>query len=132
MEVKDLKQLSPLGLAYIGDSIYEIMVRTRIIERGNMPVKNLHRTTVSYVCAAAQSKAFDIIEPILTEEELSFYKRGRNANGNHVPKSSNPVEYRRATGVEALFGYLYLNENLERINELFDMIYENINIEEAQ
>lgn len=128
MEDRDVKQLSPLGLAYIGDSIYEIKVRTRIIERGNMPVNALHKTTVSYVCAAAQSKAFEIIEPLLTEEEIAVYKRGRNANGNHVPKSSNPVEYRRATGVEALFGYLYLNNNTERINELFEVIYENINL----
>lgn len=89
-----------------------------------MPVGKLHVNTVKRVCAAYQSKAFDAISPVLTEEEMSILKRGRNATGNTVPKSSNPVEYRRATAVECLFGYLYLKGEKERIQELFDIIWD--------
>ncbi|MEG0570184.1 MAG: ribonuclease III domain-containing protein [Oscillospiraceae bacterium] len=117
------KQYSPLGLAYIGDSIYEIMVRQKVIARGNMPVQKLHTKTIEYVCAKAQSQAIEIILPILNEDEIAIYKRGRNANANHTPKNGNPQEYRRATGLEALFGYLYLSEQTTRISELFELIY---------
>jgi len=93
-----------------------------------MPVGKLHINTVKRVCAGYQSKAFDAISPVLTEEEMSILKRGRNATGNTVPKSSNPVEYRRATAVECLFGYLYLKGEKERIQELFDIIWNNTEI----
>lgn len=122
---QEIKLLSPLGLAYIGDGIYELMVRKRMISKGNMPVQKLHRLTVSFVCAAAQAKAFDILEPILSEEEIAVFKRGRNANGNHIPKNGNPADYRRATGFEAMFGYLYLLERGERLECFVNMIFEN-------
>ena len=97
---QEIKLMSPLGLAYIGDCIYELMTRERIVSRGNMPVSKLHRETVSIVCAAAQSAAVDTILAQLSEEELAVYKRGRNANGSHVPKNADPAQYRRATGLE--------------------------------
>lgn len=121
---QEIKQLSPLGLAYIGDGIYELMTRERIVSRGNMPVAKLHFETVSIVRAAAQSDAVAVIIDDLSEEELAVYKRGRNANGSHVPRNADPGQYRRATGLEALFGYLYLNERHERIEELYERIYE--------
>lgn len=91
----------------------------------NMPVKKLHADTVERVRAAYQSRAAEVILPLLTEEEEAVFKRGRNAVGNTVPKSSSPVEYRRATAFEALFGYLQLTENFERMVELFDIIWYN-------
>lgn len=125
-ELLQIKMLSPLNLAYIGDCIFELMVRERSIKKGNMPVNKLHKMTVSYVCASAQSKGYEIIKDMLTPEEEAIYKRGRNANGSHVPKNANPQDYRRATGLEALFGYLYLTKQKNRTLELFDKIYQAI------
>ncbi len=122
--LKEVNQYSALGLAYIGDSVYELMVRERIIAQGNMPVNRLHKKTVSYVCASAQSKAVELILDVLTEQEQAIYKRGRNANGNTIPKNANPQDYRRATGLEALFGFLYLTNQPERTLELFNKIFE--------
>lgn len=124
--IQSVKMLSSLGLAYIGDCIFELMVRERMIAKGNMPVNRLHRMTVSYVCASAQSKAFGIIESSLNTDETAIYKRGRNANGNHIPKNANPADYRRATGLEALFGYLHLSGQNERVTELFNCIFDSI------
>lgn len=118
------KLYSPLVLAYIGDAVFEIMVREKLVLRANMPVNRLHKMTVGHVCASAQSAAMEILLEQLSEEETEIYKRGRNANGNHVPKNANPQEYRRATGLEALFGYLYLKGSVERIRELFALIWE--------
>ncbi len=121
----DVNQYSPLTLAFLGDAVYERLVRERLVLTANMPVKKLHADTVERVRAAYQSRAADVILPLLTEEEEAVFKRGRNAVGNTVPKSSNPVEYRRATAFEALFGYLQLTENFERMVELFDVIWYN-------
>lgn len=120
------KMYSPLVLAYLGDVVYELLVREKMVQRANMPVNKLHKSTVEYVCASAQSRGFELIQEMLTEEELAVYKRGRNANGNHVPKNANAQEYRRATGVEALFGYLYLMKREDRIQELFSVIWEKL------
>lgn len=117
------KLYSPLVLAYMGDAVLEIMVRERLVKRANMPVNKLHRMTVDRVCAKAQSAAVELLMDCLTEEEAAVYKRGRNANGNHVPKNADPQEYRRATGMEALFGYLYLMGDIPRIEELFALIW---------
>ncbi|MGI5960196.1 MAG: Mini-ribonuclease 3 [Massiliimalia sp.] len=117
---------SPLVLAYMGDVVYEMLVREKMVLRANMPVNKLHKATVSWVRASAQSQGIALIEPMLTEEELAVYKRGRNASGNHVPKNADAQEYRRATGFEALFGYLYLNGQVDRIRELFTVIWENM------
>lgn len=119
------KQLSPLTLAFLGDAVFELLVRERFVQSGNAPVKNLHKKAVSVVCATAQSNAVALLEPTLTEEETEIYKRGRNANGHHVPKNADPVKYRRATGLEALFGYLHLCGRQERILELFNLIWEH-------
>ncbi len=116
------KQLSPLNLAFIGDCIYEILVRENLVANANRPVNDLHRESVKYVSAKAQTLAFDKIKDMLSEEETAVYKRGRNAKVGHNPKSATQGEYHIATGVEALFGYLYLNEETDRIKELFKII----------
>lgn len=117
------KQLNPLSLAFIGDSVYEIMVREYIIRgHGSLSANKLHRLAVKMVCASAQSAVYIAFEPILSEDELSILKRGRNANSTTSPKNSNLVDYRRATGVEALFGYLHLSGRFDRLKELFDLV----------
>lgn len=116
------KQLSPLNLAFIGDCIYEILVRETLVCNANRPVNDLHRESVKFVSAKAQTEAFSKIKDILTEEETAQFKRGRNAKTGHSPKSATDAEYHTATGVEALFGYLYLTEQTDRIKELFKII----------
>ena len=111
------KQLSPLNLAFIGDCIYETLVLD-----ANRPVNDLHKESVKYVSAKAQTVAFEKIKDDLTEDELAIFKRGRNAKVGHSPKSATDGEYHCATGVEALFGYLYLNNEIDRIKELFSKI----------
>ena len=126
MEKHQVNQYSPLTLAFLGDAVYEQLVRERLVLTANMPVKKLHQAAVKRVRASYQSRAVDEILPLLTEDEEAVFKRGRNATGNTVPKSSDPVEYRRATGLETLFGYLKLTENYERMVELFDIIWYNV------
>lgn len=116
------KQLSPLNLAFIGDCVYEMLVRETLVTDANRPVNDLHRESVKFVSAKAQTAAFEKIKDILTDEEMAVYKRGRNAKVGHSPKSATEGEYHCATGVEALFGYLYLTEQLDRIKELFSEI----------
>lgn len=116
------KQLSPLNLAFIGDCIYEILVRETLVCNANRPVNDLHRESVKFVSAKAQTEAFSKIKDILTEEETAQFKRGRNAKTGHSPKSATDAEYHTATGVESLFGYLYLTEQTDRIKELFKII----------
>ena len=128
LDQKDANQYSPLTLAFLGDAVYEQLVRERLVLSANMPVRKLHQSAVEKVRAAFQSKAIDIIEPYLTEDEEMVLKRGRNATGNTVPKSSNPIEYRRATAVEALFGYLYLQKKNDRIVEIFNLIWYNTEV----
>ena len=109
---RDLRTYSPLTLAYIGDGVYELVIRTILVKKGNCPVNQLHKKASSLVKAGAQSKMMELLEPDLTEEELAVYKRGRNAH------SPTMADYRRATGFEALMGYLYLKEDYSRIVEL--------------
>ena len=116
------KQLSPLNLAFIGDCIYEIMVREMLVTDANRPVNDLHKESVKYVSAKAQTEAYSKIRDVLTEEETAVFKRGRNAKVGHSPKSATEGEYHCATGIEALFGYLYLTEQTDRIKELFSKI----------
>lgn len=120
------KLYSPLVLAYLGDAVYELLVRNKMVEKANMPVNQLHKNTVAYVCASAQSKAIGLIMDLLSEEEIAIYKRGRNANSSHVPKNADAQEYRRATGFEALLGYLYLQKREDRIQELFEILWEQL------
>ena len=118
------RQLSPLNLAFVGDCVYEILVRETLVCDANRPVNVLHRESVKYVSAKAQTEAFAKIKDFLTEDETAQFKRGRNAKVGHSPKSATDAEYHTATGVEALFGYLYLNGEAERIKELFKIINE--------
>lgn len=120
----DPKLLSPGTLAFLGDAVYELFVRQRLVERANMPVNKLHLLVVEQVRASYQSDAYERIRERLTEEEEAVWKRGRNANGVKAPKHANPAEYRRATGLEALFGYLFLQGKIDRLNQLFEWIEE--------
>lgn len=114
----DLRTYSPLTLAFIGDSIYDLVVRTIIVGRGNARPNHLHRETASIVKASAQAKAMDKIEGLLTEEEMEIFKRGRNANSATTAKNASKADYRRATGFEALIGFLYLSDQTDRMLEL--------------
>ena len=116
------RQLSPLNLAFVGDCVYEMLVRETLVCDANRPVNDLHRESVKYVSAAAQTEAFAKIKDTLTEEETAQFKRGRNAKTGHSPKSATDAQYHTATGVEALFGYLYLSGEIDRIRELFGLI----------
>ena len=116
------RQLSHLNLAFIGDCIYEILVREALVCEANRPVNELHRESVKYVSAKAQTEAYAKIKDMLTEEETAQFKRGRNAKVGHSPKSATDAEYHTATGIEALFGYLYLSGKTERIKQLFAAI----------
>ncbi len=122
----DIKSYSPLTLAYIGDCVYELIIRTFIVEQGNAPVNKLHKKVIKLVQATAQAEHFHKIEALLTEEELSVYKRGRNAKSFTSAKNAGIVEYRTATGVEALVGYLYLLNRTDRIMELMEPVIDSI------
>ncbi|MBR3908926.1 MAG: ribonuclease III [Clostridia bacterium] len=111
-----------LALAYMGDAVYETIIRRHLLEKANMPVNKLHKLAKDYVSANAQSTLMDIIEPHLTEEELAVYKRGRNAKPHTVPKNTDINVYKRATGLETLIGYLYLTGSTSRIDELVGLI----------
>ncbi|MDR0221947.1 MAG: ribonuclease III [Oscillospiraceae bacterium] len=115
------RNYSPLTLAFFGDSVYEVLVRGRIILNGSMPSRKLHSDAAEKARAAYQANAAGLIKPLLTEEEADILRRGRNANPR-VPKSAEPEDYRRATGLEALFGYLALIGEFERAEELFGVI----------
>ena len=114
----DPKAYSPLGLAYIGDAVYEIAVRTLVISEGNMSVNKYHKKSSSLVKASAQAGVYDNIKEKLTDEEAAVYKRGRNAKSATAAKNASIVDYRMATGVEALIGYLYLSGRTARALEL--------------
>ena len=124
LEKREINQYSPLALAFLGDSVYERMVRERLILQANRPVGQLHQLTIKRVCASFQSKAVDAIIPYLNEEESDILKRGRNATGTTVPKHLSAIEYRRATSLECLFGYLHLKGDEKRIEEIFNYIWE--------
>ena len=115
---KDPKQYSPLALAYIGDGVYDLIIRTMVVERGNARVNQLHKEVSGMVKAAAQAELVHKIEPLLTEEERGVYKRGRNAKSYTMAKNASVTDFRHATGFEALVGYLYLKHQFERILEL--------------
>lgn len=114
------KDYSPLVLAYIGDAVYEVYVRSKLMEAGNLPVNKIHHAATKYVSAEAQYLIYHSIKDMLTEEEEAVFKRGRNAKSATVPKNANPVHYRFATGFEALVGFLYVNAMHERLCEILD------------
>ena len=121
LEDQDLRSYSPLTLAYIGDGVYELIIRTILVKKGNRPVNRLHKKASSLVKAGAQSAIMKVIEEELTPEELSVYRRGRNAHSPTMAKHATMADYRRATGFEALMGYLYLKEDYTRMLTLVRM-----------
>ena len=118
----EIDAISNLGLAHIGDGVFELLCRSYLCAKGEKTVEQLHRDTISLVKATAQARFADRLLPLLTPEELAYYRRGKNAHVHAVPKSATPAEYARATGVEALFGALYLAGETRRINELFNAV----------
>lgn len=125
MDVKDVNKISILGLAHVGDGVYELLVRSMLCESGHTALLDLHRSTVKLVKAAAQAEAAAKLTGVLDDEERAIFKRGRNAHVHSVPKNADIGQYHAATGLEALFGWLYLQGRLERINRLFAVIMEN-------
>ena len=121
---QEINAISNLGLAHIGDSVFEILCRSYLCARGGKNVGNLHRDTINMVKATSQAAFMDKLLPHLTEEELAYYRRGKNAHVHAVPKSCTSAEYAKATGLEALFGALYLAGETDRINELFKLVME--------
>ena len=122
---QQINAISNLGLAHMGDCVFEILCRAYLCARGDKTVKNLHRDTIQMVNATSQAKFMDKLLPHLNEEELAWYRRGKNSHVHAVPKSCTPAEYAKATGLEALFGALYLTGQTARLNELFKLVMEN-------
>lgn len=124
MSKAQIDAISNLGLAHMGDGVFELLCRGYLCAQGEKTVDRLHRDTINMVKATAQAKFVDKLLPLLTEEELSYYRRGKNAHVHAVPKSASPAEYAKATGLEALFGALYLAGKTDRLNELFKTVME--------
>ena len=124
MSLQDINKISVLGLAHVGDAVYELLFRTLLCREGHSSVAQLHKLTVEHVKAEAQAQATEKLLPSLTEDERDIFKRGRNAKVNSVPHHASAGEYHAATGLEALFGWLYLQGKTERICELFSLIVE--------
>ena len=122
MPRENLLTMSSLGLAHLGDSVFEVMVRSWLCLQGKAKPKDLHKATVKYVAAPAQAAIVQKILPVLTEEESDVYRRGRNTAPHSVPKAASRGEYQAATALEALFGWLYLQGRTERLNELFALM----------
>jgi len=114
----DIKSYSPLALAFMGDSIFDLIIRTSVVDSGNAPVNKLHKRATTQVSATAQAELYHSIQDLLTEEETSIYKRGRNAKSVTTAKNASVIDYRTATGLETLMGYLYLTDQMERLIEL--------------
>ncbi len=114
----DVRAYSPLTLAYMGDAVFDIIIRTVVVERANTSANKLHKKTSNVVMAQTQAAMIDALQDILSEEEISVYKRGRNAKSHTVAKNASIADYRKATGFEALLGYLYLQDRADRILEL--------------
>ena len=115
-------EYSPLGLAWLGDAVYELLVRSKVASKGNAPADDLFKEAKGYSSAAAQSAVFNVLESHLTEEEFAVLKRGRNAKSYSRAKNANIIDYRRATAIEALFGHLFIQNRVDRLVELFDLI----------
>lgn len=122
MPVQDVNKISMLGLAHVGDAVYELLYRSKLCTDGHTAVAEMHRMTVAFVRAEAQAEAAAKLLPVLTQDETSVFKRGRNAKVNSMPHNADIGQYHAATGLEALFGWLYLLGRTERINELFNII----------
>lgn len=121
---KEINAFSNLSLAHIGDGVYELLCRSYLCAQGQHTVGQLHKETVQLVKAPTQARLMEQLLPHLTEQELAWYRRGKNAHVHAVPKGASPAEYAKATGLEALFGALYLAGQTQRINELFHIMME--------
>ena len=126
MSKAQIDGISNLGLAHMGDCVYEILCRAYLCAQGDKTVDQLHRDTIKMVKATTQAKFADKMLPLLSEEELAYYRRGKNSHVHAVPKSATPAEYAKATGVEALFGYLFLSGQKARANEIFNLVIGDI------
>lgn len=126
MQEVDVKSYSPLALAYIGDAVYELAVRSFIMNHGNIQVNKMHKKAASLVKAEAQANLYKLLEEELSEEEKAVYRRGRNAKSGTMAKHATMRDYRMATGFEALMGYLYLTENFERMAQLLGLGFEKL------
>ena len=124
MEKSRVDAISNLGLAHMGDGVYEVLVRAFLCSRGDLTVKRLHKDAVELVKAPTQAALVEKILPVLTEEEQAYYRRGKNSHTHAAPKSASPKQYAMATGLETLFGALYLLGRQERLNELFSIMME--------
>ena len=122
MTIQEINKISLLGLAHVGDAVYELLTRTMLCRQGHSAVGELHRLTVSYVKAPAQAKAVETILPLLSDQERDIYRRGRNTKVHSVPQHADLAQYHAATGLEVLFGFLYLQGKIERVNALFTAI----------
>ena len=131
---KDIKvdTLSPLTLAFTGDAVFSLYIREMLVCEANRPVGHLHKLSVNWVKAEAQSKGMRAILPLLTEKETEVFKRGRNAHTSHTPKNQSGCDYHYATGFEALVGYLYLKDETERLNELLNEVIKAIEVDGSE
>ena len=121
---REIGSISNLGLAHMGDCVFEILVRAYLCASGEKTVDRLHRDTIRMVKATSQAEFADKMLPLLSETELAYYRRGKNSHVHAVPKSATPAQYAKATGVETLFGYLFLSGQMERANEIFNLVME--------
>ncbi len=128
----DAKQLSPLTLAFIGDTVFDLFVREMLVCDANRPVKKLHNSAAKLVNAKVQAKIAEAIADSFTKQETDVFKRGRNAHTNHIAKNASNRDYHYATGLEAVFGFVYLNGDTERLRELFALAIESLETPEVQ
>lgn len=119
-----ISEIPVLNLAFFGDAVYSLMIREMLVRRNDVSPSNIHPESTKYVSAVFQSELAGKILDLLDEKELAVFKRGRNAHTSHTPKNASEAQYHRATGLEALFGYLYISKNFQRLKELFSYIYE--------
>ena len=122
MTKAQIDAISNLGLAHMGDCVYEMLVRSYLCAEGNKTVAQLHKQTITMVKATYQAAFVDKMLPLLTEDEMTYYRRGKNSHVHAVPKSATPAQYAKATGLEAMFGYLFLSGQKERANEIFNLV----------
>ena len=122
----DIHEQSPISLAFVGDGVFEVLVRTRLVERTRLVPNQLHAHAVRLVSAKGQAVALEVVEPLLTEQEQGVVRRGKNSSKATVSKHATPQEYRASTALEALFGWLYLQNETARIEQLFNLIWDTI------
>ena len=127
----DAKQLSPLSLAFIGDTVFDLFVREMLLCDANRPVKKLHNCAAKLVNAKAQAKIAEALADKFTDQEAGVFKRGRNAHTNHIAKNASNRDYHYATGLEAVFGFVYLNGDTERLRELFRLAMDSLEAPEV-